>query len=87
MLEKYTQEGGLSSLLNRHRLRRTGQLVPSLVRAPPAARCDAPYPWRMDWSGHDPATPLMEMQINFHETGWAIMIFVATTVILSMRKF
>jgi hypothetical protein len=41
----------------------------------------------MDWSGHDPATPLMEMQINFHETGWAIMIFVATTVILSMRKF
>ena len=38
-------------------------------------------------SGHDPASPLMEMQINFHETGWAIMVFVATTVILSMRKF
>ena len=50
MLEKYAHEGGLSSLLNRHRVRRTGQPVPSLLRAPSAARCDAPYPWRMDWS-------------------------------------
>ena len=37
-------------------------------------------------SGHDPASPHAEMFINYHETGWAIMIFIMFTTIASFKK-
>jgi len=40
----------------------------------------------MDWGGHDPASPVAEMHINYHNTGWAIMIFVCTTVFFGLCK-
>lgn len=50
--------------------------------APPRAR----KPWRMDSGGHDPATPVAEMLINYHTTTWAMMIFVCTTTAYAMTK-
>jgi len=52
----------------------------------PAIRNDTPMPWRMDWGGHDPATPLMEFQSNCHQTSWATMIGINVVVIYLMRK-
>eukprot|EP00929_Paragymnodinium_shiwhaense_P061738 TRINITY_DN3085_c1_g1_i2.p1 TRINITY_DN3085_c1_g1~~TRINITY_DN3085_c1_g1_i2.p1 ORF type:complete len:130 (-),score=5.58 TRINITY_DN3085_c1_g1_i2:213-602(-) len=52
----------------------------------PTARADIGWPWRMDWSGHDPATPIAEMHINYHNTGWAIMTFVCTSVFYILCK-
>eukprot|EP00971_Amphidinium_carterae_P007253 143857-Amphidinium_carterae.1 len=42
---------------------------------------------RMDWGGHDPASPFMEMAINYHNTAWAVMIFVITTVLSHKEEF
>merc|ERR1712151_486555 len=71
-------------LLSNFRARRMGMPVP--FAASPVARADVGWPWRMDWGGHDPASPLAEMHINYHNTGWAIMIFVCTTVFYLMAK-
>jgi len=60
-----------------------------LTGAQPAmapVRADVGWPWRMDWGGHDPASPIAEMHINYHNTGWGIMIFVCTTVFYLMTK-
>eukprot|EP00416_Gambierdiscus_australes_P030920 CAMPEP_0171087202 /NCGR_PEP_ID=MMETSP0766_2-20121228/20008_1 /TAXON_ID=439317 /ORGANISM="Gambierdiscus australes, Strain CAWD 149" /LENGTH=101 /DNA_ID=CAMNT_0011544893 /DNA_START=89 /DNA_END=395 /DNA_ORIENTATION=+ len=71
-------------LLANFRARRMGFPVPFMV-APPV-RADTGWPWRMDWGGHDPATPIAEMHINYHNTGWAIMIFVCTTTFYLLLK-
>merc|ERR1711924_213091 len=59
------------------RARQMGLPLPFSASAP--LRADVGWPWRMDWGGHDPATPIAEMHINHHNTGWAVMIFVCTT--------
>mmetsp|Transcript_10646 Transcript_10646/g.28189 ORF Transcript_10646/g.28189 Transcript_10646/m.28189 type:complete len:97 (+) Transcript_10646:79-369(+) len=71
-------------LLANFRARRMGVPVPFGPGAP--LRADVGWPWRMDWGGHDPASPIAEMHINYHNTGWAIMIFVCTTVFYIMTK-
>mmetsp|Transcript_10842 Transcript_10842/g.11894 ORF Transcript_10842/g.11894 Transcript_10842/m.11894 type:complete len:94 (-) Transcript_10842:69-350(-) len=71
-------------LLANFRARRMGLPVP--FAAPSPVRADVGYPWRMDWGGHDPATPVAEMFINYHNTAWGIMIFVCTSVFYMMTK-
>lgn len=71
-------------LLSNFRARRMGLPVPFM--ALPPARADVGWPWRMDWGGHDPASPIAEMHINYHNSGWGIMIFVCTTVFYLMAK-
>ncbi|CAE7570727.1 unnamed protein product [Symbiodinium natans] len=58
--------------------------LPFAAAAP--LRADVGWPWRMDWGGHDPASPVAEMHINYHNTGWGIMIFVCTSVLYLMSK-
>eukprot|EP00439_Symbiodinium_sp_Y106_P028418 s741_g3.t1 len=67
-----------SGLLANIRARRLGLPLPFAAMAP--MRADVGWPWRMDWGGHDPASPVAEMHINYHNTGWGIMIFVCTSV-------
>merc|ERR1712107_977937 len=71
-------------MLANSRARRTGMPVPFMASAP--LRADVGWPWRMDWGGHDPASPVAEMHINYHNTGWAMMIFVCTTTFYLMTK-
>mmetsp|Transcript_135786 Transcript_135786/g.235983 ORF Transcript_135786/g.235983 Transcript_135786/m.235983 type:complete len:94 (-) Transcript_135786:186-467(-) len=66
-------------LLSNFRARRTGVPLPFAATVP--ARADVGWPWRMDWGGHDPASPVAEMHINYHNTTWAIMMFVITTCV------
>jgi len=64
-----------------------GRAARKLPFAPkPVVLNDAPMPWRMDWGGRDPATPIAELIINYHNTAWATMIFVCTMVAYMMRK-
>eukprot|EP00413_Alexandrium_margalefii_P012627 CAMPEP_0204530160 /NCGR_PEP_ID=MMETSP0661-20131031/10469_1 /ASSEMBLY_ACC=CAM_ASM_000606 /TAXON_ID=109239 /ORGANISM="Alexandrium margalefi, Strain AMGDE01CS-322" /LENGTH=98 /DNA_ID=CAMNT_0051536233 /DNA_START=102 /DNA_END=398 /DNA_ORIENTATION=- len=76
-------------LLANFRARRMGFPIPfagvPLAGSRPVL-ADVGWPWRLDWGGHDPATPIAEMHINYHNTGWAIMIFVCTTVVYLMAK-
>mmetsp|Transcript_44962 Transcript_44962/g.143231 ORF Transcript_44962/g.143231 Transcript_44962/m.143231 type:complete len:91 (-) Transcript_44962:85-357(-) len=72
------------ALLANVRARRMGMPIPFAAGSP--LRADVGWPWRMDWGGHDPASPVAEMHINYHNTGWAIMIFVCTTVFYLMAK-
>jgi len=71
-------------LLANARARRFGLPVP--FKALPPVAADVGWAWRMDWGGHDPASPVAEMHINYHNTGWAIMIFVCTTVFFGLCK-
>merc|ERR1712083_359462 len=73
-----------SGLLANSRARAMGMPLPFMANAP--LRADVGWPWRMDWGGHDPASPVAEMHINYHNTGWAIMIFVCTTTFYLMTK-
>ncbi|CAE7380890.1 unnamed protein product [Symbiodinium microadriaticum] len=73
-----------SGLLANIRARRLGLPLPFAAVAP--MRADVGWPWRMDWGGHDPASPVAEMHINYHNTGWGIMIFVCTSVLYLMTK-
>eukprot|EP00929_Paragymnodinium_shiwhaense_P061735 TRINITY_DN3085_c0_g1_i2.p1 TRINITY_DN3085_c0_g1~~TRINITY_DN3085_c0_g1_i2.p1 ORF type:complete len:128 (-),score=9.51 TRINITY_DN3085_c0_g1_i2:131-514(-) len=72
------------AMLANAKARRRGLPVPFAANA--VARADIGWPWRMDWGGHDPASPIAEMHINYHSTGWAIMIFVCTTTMYIMCK-
>mmetsp|Transcript_1455 Transcript_1455/g.2225 ORF Transcript_1455/g.2225 Transcript_1455/m.2225 type:complete len:81 (-) Transcript_1455:119-361(-) len=49
------------------------------------ARCDIGYPWRIDWGGHDPATPMAEMFINYHNTTMIPMYMICVTVFYLCR--
>mmetsp|Transcript_33819 Transcript_33819/g.53780 ORF Transcript_33819/g.53780 Transcript_33819/m.53780 type:complete len:94 (+) Transcript_33819:46-327(+) len=71
-------------LLANFRARRLGLPVPFVAASP--VRADVGWPWRMDWGGHDPASPTAEMYINYHNTVWAIMIFVCTTTFFALSK-
>merc|ERR1712061_319671 len=71
-------------MIANQRARRMGAPIPFMASAP--VRADVGRPWRMDWGGHDPASPVAEMHINYHNTGWAIMIFVCTTTFYLMTK-
>eukprot|EP00930_Biecheleria_cincta_P013512 TRINITY_DN12001_c0_g3_i2.p1 TRINITY_DN12001_c0_g3~~TRINITY_DN12001_c0_g3_i2.p1 ORF type:complete len:101 (+),score=15.01 TRINITY_DN12001_c0_g3_i2:82-384(+) len=84
MLARQSPQGIWSNL----RARRLGLPVPLSFTAAAMApvRADVGWPWRMDWGGHDPASPIAEMHINYHNTGWGIMIFVCTTVFYLMTK-
>eukprot|EP00441_Pelagodinium_beii_P027227 CAMPEP_0197663516 /NCGR_PEP_ID=MMETSP1338-20131121/57709_1 /TAXON_ID=43686 ORGANISM="Pelagodinium beii, Strain RCC1491" /NCGR_SAMPLE_ID=MMETSP1338 /ASSEMBLY_ACC=CAM_ASM_000754 /LENGTH=94 /DNA_ID=CAMNT_0043241925 /DNA_START=46 /DNA_END=330 /DNA_ORIENTATION=+ len=73
-----------TGLMANFRARRMGLPLPFLAQQ--AARADVGWPWRMDWGGHDPASPIAEMHINYHNSGWGIMIFVCTTVFYLMAK-
>merc|ERR1711982_206547 len=74
-----------TGLLANFRARRMGVPVPFGVSAP--VRADVGWPWRMDWGGHDPASPLAEMYINYHNSGWGLMIFVCiTTVYMTVKR-
>nr|ABV22367.1 unknown [Noctiluca scintillans] len=73
-----------AGLLSNFRARRSGDSLPYASNV--VARADVGWPWRMDWSGHDPASPVAEMHINYHQTGWSIMIMVCTTVVYLMNK-
>merc|ERR1719231_867687 len=71
-------------LLANFRARRLGLPIPFAAQA--AVRADVGWPWRMDWGGHDPASPIAEMHINYHNTAWGMMIFVCTTVFYVITK-
>merc|ERR1712129_676957 len=73
-----------TGLLANFRARRAGLPVPFAASIP--VRADVGMPWRMDWGGHDPASPVAEMHINYHNTVWSIMIFVCTTTFYLMTK-
>jgi hypothetical protein len=51
-----------------------------------AVRADAPQPLRYDWGGHDPATPMAEMQYNYYHTAWAVVMFVAVKTLMMFMK-
>eukprot|EP00413_Alexandrium_margalefii_P040157 CAMPEP_0204603210 /NCGR_PEP_ID=MMETSP0661-20131031/57131_1 /ASSEMBLY_ACC=CAM_ASM_000606 /TAXON_ID=109239 /ORGANISM="Alexandrium margalefi, Strain AMGDE01CS-322" /LENGTH=76 /DNA_ID=CAMNT_0051614255 /DNA_START=111 /DNA_END=338 /DNA_ORIENTATION=+ len=55
-------------LLANFRARRRGFPVPFAGGMAPVL-ADVGWPWRLDWGGHDPATPIAEMHINYHNTG------------------
>ncbi|CAE8742104.1 unnamed protein product [Polarella glacialis] len=80
MLVRQSPKGIMSNF----RARRLGLPLPFM--ALPAVSADVGWPWRMDWGGHDPASPIAEMHINYHNTGWGIMIFVCTTVFYMIAK-
>mmetsp|Transcript_63754 Transcript_63754/g.187056 ORF Transcript_63754/g.187056 Transcript_63754/m.187056 type:complete len:90 (+) Transcript_63754:82-351(+) len=71
-------------ILANFRARRLGLPVPFMPMSP--IRADVGWPWRMDWGGHDPASPIAEMHINYHNTAWAMMIFVCSSVFYIMVK-
>eukprot|EP00927_Polykrikos_kofoidii_P000470 TRINITY_DN10173_c0_g1_i3.p1 TRINITY_DN10173_c0_g1~~TRINITY_DN10173_c0_g1_i3.p1 ORF type:complete len:110 (+),score=6.66 TRINITY_DN10173_c0_g1_i3:49-330(+) len=80
MLVRQSPFGMLANL----RARRSGLALPFAGSRP--VLMDVGWPWRMDWGGHDPATPIAEMHINYHTTGWSVMLFVCTTVIYLTAK-
>ncbi len=49
-------------------------------------KADAPQPLRYDWGGHDPATPMAEMQYNYYHTVWAVVMFVAVKTLAMFMK-
>ena len=49
-------------------------------------RADAPQPLRYDWGGHDPATPMAELQYNYYQTAWAVVMFVAVKTLAMFMK-
>jgi len=59
--------------------------VTSFIRGRPV-RADAPQTSRYDWGGHDPATPMAEMQYNYYWTVWPVVTFVAVQTTLMMMK-
>mmetsp|Transcript_47606 Transcript_47606/g.125691 ORF Transcript_47606/g.125691 Transcript_47606/m.125691 type:complete len:95 (-) Transcript_47606:109-393(-) len=83
-IEQLLVRSSPGGLLANIRARRLGLPLPFQAGAP--LRADVGWPWRMDWGGHDPASPVAEMHINYHNTGWAMMIFVCTTVFYLMAK-
>merc|ERR1719174_3182461 len=72
------------NLFANFRARRAGTALP--LAAPGPVRADVGWPWRMDWGGHDPASPLAEMYINYHNSGWGLMIFVCGTTFYLCAK-
>mmetsp|Transcript_31566 Transcript_31566/g.104648 ORF Transcript_31566/g.104648 Transcript_31566/m.104648 type:complete len:94 (+) Transcript_31566:120-401(+) len=83
-VEQLLARRSVGGLFANIRARQMGLPVPFSGSAPVLA--DVGYPWRMDWGGHDPASPVAEMHINYHNTGWAMMIFVCTTTFYMMTK-
>mmetsp|Transcript_31564 Transcript_31564/g.104646 ORF Transcript_31564/g.104646 Transcript_31564/m.104646 type:complete len:94 (+) Transcript_31564:120-401(+) len=83
-VEQLLQRRSVGGLFANIRARQMGMPVPFSGSVPVLA--DVGYPWRMDWGGHDPASPVAEMHINYHNTGWAMMIFVCTTTFYMMTK-
>merc|ERR1711971_1214674 len=73
-----------SGIFANFRARRMGLPVPFSVQAP--VRANVGWPWRMDWGGHDPASPLAEMYIHYHNSGWGLMIFVCGTTFYLVAK-
>ena len=49
-------------------------------------KADAPLPLRYDWGGHDPATPMAEMQYNYYWTVWPVVMFVAVQTLTMFMK-
>mmetsp|Transcript_74073 Transcript_74073/g.143285 ORF Transcript_74073/g.143285 Transcript_74073/m.143285 type:complete len:93 (+) Transcript_74073:69-347(+) len=84
LVEKLLTRQSPFGLMANARARRMGFPIPFKALQPVSA--DVGWPWRMDWGGHDPASPVAEMHINYHNTGWAIMIFVCTTVFFGLCK-
>ena len=56
------------------------------LRATTRVHMDAPQPLRYDWGGHDPATPMAEMQYNYYHTAWAVVMFVAVKTLAMFMK-
>mmetsp|Transcript_17140 Transcript_17140/g.13935 ORF Transcript_17140/g.13935 Transcript_17140/m.13935 type:complete len:94 (-) Transcript_17140:111-392(-) len=83
-LEKLMARQSPFAIMANSRARRFGNPLPFLANQ--MVRADVGWAWRMDWGGHDPATPVAEMHINYHNTGWAIMIFVCTTTFYLLFK-
>jgi len=83
-LQKFLMRSSPFAILANGRARRMGNPLPFMAQQ--VARADVGWAWRMDWGGHDPATPVAEMHINYHNTGWAIMIFVCTTTFYLLFK-
>jgi len=83
-VEQLLARSSLGGLAANMRARRLGLPLPFQAGAP--LRADVGWPWRMDWGGHDPASPVAEMHINYHNTGWGMMIFVCTTTFYMMFK-
>ena len=54
---------------------------PSLVRA------DAPEAWRLDWGGHDPATPQAELIINFHSSIFPAITLTCVHALYLAKRF
>ena len=57
-----------------------------MVRGKPPVRADAPQAGRYDWGGHDPATPMAEMQYNYYWTVWPVVTFIAVQTLLMTLK-
>eukprot|EP00922_Rhytidocystis_sp_ex-Travisia-forbesii_P007154 GHVS01010434.1.p1 GENE.GHVS01010434.1~~GHVS01010434.1.p1 ORF type:complete len:126 (+),score=7.14 GHVS01010434.1:79-456(+) len=66
----------------------TGRMVnPKLRASPTVARADRPDPWRADMGGHDPATPMAEALINYHNHAVAWMVPIVFMVGHMCRHF
>jgi len=60
--------------------------VTALMRGKAPVRADAPRSAAYDWGGHNPATPMAEMQYNYYWTVWPVVTFVAMQTLTMMIK-
>jgi hypothetical protein len=49
-------------------------------------KADAPTPWAHHWGGHNPATPMAEMQYNYYWTVWPVVAAVAVQTFTMFAK-
>ena len=64
--------------------------VPRIVRPfmhPSLVRADAPEAWRLDWGGHDPATPQAELIINFHSSIFPAITLTCVHALYLAKRF
>mmetsp|Transcript_35983 Transcript_35983/g.54244 ORF Transcript_35983/g.54244 Transcript_35983/m.54244 type:complete len:89 (-) Transcript_35983:69-335(-) len=83
-IESILAQRSAGGILASIRARAIGAPLPFAPSSP--LRADVGYPWRLDWGGHDPASPVAELCINYHNTAWALMTFVCTSVVYLLTK-
>ncbi len=84
-IDDVLKKQSVSSMWSNFKQRKNHNLVYPRI-ATQTSRADIPYPFRYDWAGHDPATPMAEMQINYYQTAWPIVMFVAVQTLHMLIK-
>ncbi|KAF8819193.1 hypothetical protein IE077_000162 [Cardiosporidium cionae] len=62
-----------------------GGLFSSFAFRSQAARCDKPEAWRFSQGGQNPATPIAESIINYHQHAVSWMVVVVCTVMYMLK--